>query len=270
MFVLATGGCRPPEGREPPPAPRPLPEPSLHALTFAEKRLTVCEVNLAEHRLELFWKDDGGAPFRSFSALDARLRGRGRKLLFAMNAGMYREDLSPVGLYVERGRQLRPLNLARGRSNFCLRPNGVFALTKSGAVVVESSRYPAIKAGVTLATQSGPMLVIDGRLHPAFSRQSTSRYLRNGVGVLSPKRVLFAISEEPVTFYEFATFFRDVLHCRNALYLDGAISSLYSAALNRNDARADLGPIIAVVQDPTPPAARPPTRTRPGTPPATR
>lgn len=83
--------------------------------------------------------------------------------------------------------------------------------------------------------------------HPALDAASTSRLTRNGVGI-SKNTILFVISEQPVNFYEFAVFFRDELHCQDALYLDGVVSSLYSVKLKRNDSRADLGPIIAVVQ----------------------
>jgi uncharacterized protein YigE (DUF2233 family) len=214
--------------------------------TFAGKRYVICRVDLTKQRLDLFWRDGNKRPFKSFTAVNQWLRPRKRQLLFAMNAGMYREDFSPVGLYVEHGQQLRPLNLASGKNNFCLKPNGVFAMTKSGARVIESSRYPSIQKSTLLATQSGPMLVIDGKLHPAFSRTSTSRLLRNGVGVVSPQKVVFALAEDPVNFYEFATLFRDGLSCRNALFLDGNISSLYSTKLRRNDAWTELGPIIGV------------------------
>jgi uncharacterized protein YigE (DUF2233 family) len=47
------------------------------------------------------------------------------------------------------------------------------------------------------------------------------------VGVQSSDRVVFAISREPVTFFEFATLFLDRLGCPNALYLDGEISRFY-------------------------------------------
>jgi len=254
ILVAASGGCRQErqDDAEPPPevtVEPPRPEPEVTTVRFAEKRYTVCHVNLTTHSLELFWRDEAGKPFRSFSALDAWLREGGRRLVFAMNAGMYLEDSSPVGLYVEHGEQLRPLNLARGESNFCLRPNGVFAITDSGAVVVESSTYPTIKPSTSLATQSGPMLVIDGQLHPAFGANSKSRLIRNGVGVVSPQEVVFAISEDRVNFHEFATLFRDELQCDNALFLDGTISSLYSTALDRNDVKAALGPIIAVTDE---------------------
>jgi len=222
------------------------PAQQLGTVTYAHKRYTVCTVDLSKQRLELFWRDGAKQPFKSFDALNQWLWRKGRKLVFATNAGMYREDFSPVGLYVEQGKQLRSLNLARGSGNFCLKPNGVFAITKSGARIVESSQYPTIKASTTLATQSGPMLVINGRLHPKFSSKSQSRLFRNGVGVVSAQKVVFAITEDAVNFHEFATFFRDRLKCHNALYLDGSISSLYAPSLKRDDRFSALGPMLGV------------------------
>jgi uncharacterized protein YigE (DUF2233 family) len=227
-------------------SPQAVGSPRIGEQRYAGKRYIVCEVDLDRDRLELFWRDDAGRPFTTFDALAGSLRSKGRRLAFAMNAGMFREDYSPVGLYVEGGKQLRKLNRARGSGNFCWKPNGVFLLTRSGARVVETSRYPAHAVGAVCATQSGPMLVIDGKLHPGFGKSSQSRLIRNGVGVVSPRKVVFAIAQDPVNFHEFAAFFRDGLQCRNALYLDGSVSSLYSAALNRDDSWALLGPMVAV------------------------
>ena len=227
-------------------APATQPGPEIGTVTHEGRQFTVCTVDLEAYEIELYWRNENKEPFGSFTALDEWLAGRGRKLLFAMNAGMYMEDLTPVGLYVQDGQELRALNLREGKSNFCLKPNGVFAITEDGAVVVQSSRYREIEEVTKLATQSGPMLVIDGELHPKFSATSQSRLFRNGVGVVSPEKVVFAISEGPVNFHEFAVFFRDGLGCQNALYLDGTISSLYSERLGRCDCMVGLGPILAV------------------------
>lgn len=264
LLVTASCGCRPQEPAAFPPlvagnavasdtpALGPVPAqdtgPPVTAVTYAGKRFTVCQVDLTRHKLELFWRDERKQPFRTFAALDQWLAGRGRRLIFATNAGMFRPDLSPVGLYVEHGQELCPLNLRRGTSNFCLHPNGVFCLTRTGAAVVVSSEYARLRPTVVAATQSGPMLVIKGRLHPSFRASSQSRLIRNGVGVISPQRVVFAIAEDPVNFHEFATFFRDGLGCANALYLDGSVSSIYSTVLNRNDCHAELGPMLAVTE----------------------
>jgi len=218
-------------------------------VTVTGKRVTVCRVDLRKERLELFLHDDAGKPLKSFNGVVKWLQPQGRKLLFAMNAGMYHGDFSPVGLAVIDGVQKAPLNLANDYGNFFLKPNGVFLVSKSGARVVESSEYPALAEKPSMATQSGPLLLHASKIHPAFNRNSTSRLYRNGVGVASPHIVIFAISEEPVNFYEFATLFRDILHCPNALFLDGTISSLYAPELKRNDKRMDMGPIVGITEE---------------------
>jgi len=215
---------------------------------FAGKQFTVCRVNVHKERLQLFHRDDAGQPFKRFDRLAPWVESHGQKLTFAMNAGMYHGDFSAVGLFVAGGRQVVPLNTTNGEGNFFLKPNGVFAVTRTGAQVIESSEYPKLREPVDLATQSGPLLVRSGKLHSAFNENSQSRIVRNGVGIPSPDMALFVISEAPVTFYEFATLFRDKLHCPDALFLDGTVSSLYAPQLKRSDSRMDLGPIIAITE----------------------
>jgi len=218
----------------------------------AGKRITVIRVDLTKEKLQLFLHDDADQPLKSFDGVNLSLQTKDSRLRFAMNAGMYHGDFSPVGLYVAEGVEIAALNLQPGDGNFFLKPNGVFAITDRGARVIESSLYPRLKQSETvqLATQSGPLLLAHGKIHPVFNPQSTSRLYRNGVGVhsQSPNQVLFAISEEPVNFHEFATFFRDGLKCTDALFLDGTICSLYSRKLKRSDKKMDLGPIIGITE----------------------
>ncbi len=217
-------------------------------MEFAGKQFTIGRVNIRTERLQLFHRDENGQPFKRFDRLAPWLESHSQKLVFAMNAGMYHGDFSAVGLFVSGGQQAVPLNTANGDGNFFLKPNGVFAVTATGARVIESSEYPKLRERVILATQSGPLLVRGGKLHPAFKANSESRLFRNGVGVPSPDVALFVISEAPVNFYEFATLFRDKLRCPDALFLDGTISSLHALELKRSDFRMDLGPIIAVTK----------------------
>jgi uncharacterized protein YigE (DUF2233 family) len=217
------------------------------AAARADDRFTVITVDPGKQDLRLFLQDDTGQPFKGLGRLAQWLEQRGQRLAFGMNAGMYHADFSPVGLLVQNGKEVAPLNLASGKGNFFLKPNGVFLLTRRGAQVVESSAYPAAAKDVLLATQSGPMLVVDGAIHPAFNPESQSRYIRNGVGVADGK-IHFVISNYSVTFHELASFFRDELKCRDALYLDGSVSSLYAPRLFRNDIRAPLGPLIGVTE----------------------
>jgi uncharacterized protein YigE (DUF2233 family) len=220
-------------------------------MKFRDAAATVCEVTIGSDRLQLFLKDTAGMPFTSFRRLDQALAARGEQLAFAMNAGMYREDYSPLGLLVTDGHQLHQLNLASGYGNFYLKPNGVFVLSASGARIVESTEYRSLQDPAVLATQSGPLLVQDGKINTALNPQGTSRLIRNGVGIVSSTRVVFAISEDPITFYEFALLFRDGLKCADALYLDGNVSSLYVRSLGRDDEHVAIGPIIGVTV-PTP------------------
>jgi uncharacterized protein YigE (DUF2233 family) len=211
-----------------------------------DPRFTVVRVDTRHERLQIFLRDDDGRPYGSFRRLEAALEKQHRRLRFAMNAGMYHADFSPVGLLVQDGLHIAPLNTDDGAGNFFLKPNGVFFIDRSGPHIVETSAYPAAAQDVVLATQSGPLLLLDGRIHPVFDPESKSRLIRNGVGICGTETI-FAISEKPVSFHEFASFFRDGLGCSDALYLDGTVSSLYSSELRRNDARAKLGPIIAIV-----------------------
>jgi uncharacterized protein YigE (DUF2233 family) len=213
----------------------------------AAPRFTVVSVDVKRERLALFLDDEAGQPFKSFTRLQAYLAGRGTALALAVNAGMYHADFRPVGLLVQQGREVAPLNLDEGVGNFFMKPNGVFLVSAAGPQVVESSEYRGLKGPVTLATQSGPLLLRHGVMHPAFRAGSTSRHMRNGVGVKDGK-VLLVMSEVPVTFFELAAYFRDVLKCGDALYLDGSVSGMYSERLGRNDAGAALGPMLGVVR----------------------
>jgi len=210
---------------------------------FEGQGYTLCAVSPADD-LRLFHADAAGV-LGSFAAVNRMLDPEGRVLGFAMNAGMYHQDRSPVGLYVENGVQTSPLVTADGPGNFGLLPNGVFCIGARFAVI-ESRAFAASPPECVFATQSGPMLVIGGDLHPRFIPDSPSRNIRNGVGVsVDGQRAVFAISDAPVTFHEFARLFRDGLDLPDALYLDGSISRLYAPP--RHDAGFAMGPIIGTV-----------------------
>jgi uncharacterized protein YigE (DUF2233 family) len=212
--------------------------------------VTVCRVDLLHEQLQLFWRDDTGQPYGGFSALRDGLAKHGKTLEFATNGGMYQPDLSPVGLFVAEERELVPLNRHTGSANFSQQPNGVFLLDGQGARVLTTDEYSQEKPKPLLATQSGPMLVHQGELTTSavMNPKSESRRIRNGVCAPAPKTAVFAISESPVTFHEFAVYFRESLGCREALYLDGSISSLYAPRLGRADHWSPMGPIIGVTR----------------------
>jgi len=166
-----------------------------------------------------------------------------------MNGGMYHEDRQPVGYYKDTNGEKASVNTNDGPGNFHLKPNGVFWLSETAAGVTESQAYLDQAFDPTFATQSGPMLVIDGALHPGLNPEGTSHRRRNGVGVSADgQSVYFAISDTAVTFHDFATLFRDTIGVPNALFLDGQISRIYAPEVNRNEIGADLGPIVGVVE----------------------
>ncbi len=219
-------------------------------VTHGQKRYTVCEVDAANEDLRLFLKDESGSVLGHFSSVNDALASEGKRLAFAMNAGMYHDDRSPVGHYVENGQEQMRVIANPGPGNFGLLPNGVFCIREGRANVFETLDFVDQSPDCAFATQSGPMLVIDGELHPRFLPDSTSRYVRNGVGTSSDgTRAVFAISDDYVTFHEFGSLFRDVLETPNALFLDGNISRMYERASNRSDVGFSLGPIVGVVED---------------------
>ncbi len=224
--------------------------------TFEGTQYAICSFDLRRTDLRLFWRNDAGKPYGSFTALADDLAGRGLALRFAMNGGMYQEDLTPVGLYVENGEELKRVNRADGPvgvnpvPNFYKKPNGIFYFGPGQAGVLATEAYRAKKPDAEFATQSGPMLLIDGQVHPAFIVGSTDRKPRNGVCAPSPSEVHFVITTERVNFYDFARLFREELGCRDALFLDGGSApGLYAPELGRSDRPPweGYGPIIGVV-----------------------
>lgn len=192
----------------------------------------VVDIDLATDHLELHWKDEGGQALAGIDGLRRWGDAQGRSLLFAANAGIYDRLQRPLGLHVEEGHTLRELNTvqAAGRSgNFAMQPNGVFYVDRAGhAEVMTTQHWRERKPSARIATQSGPMLLVDGEINPNFDDQSDSRKWRSGVCARKPGLVEFAVSEAPVTFHAFARLFRDVLGCRDALYLDGTLSRIYT------------------------------------------
>jgi uncharacterized protein YigE (DUF2233 family) len=213
----------------------------------------VCTVSLARYAVALHHDGAAGKPFGSVAKFAAAMATAGKPVLLAMNAGMYHPDLSPVGLYVEDGRELSPLNENSGKGNFFMKPNGVFLIGRNGeASIVTTETYAAAHPDPLYATQSGPLLVIDGKVNPRFEENGTSRYIRNGIGVLDPHTVVLAISRSPVSFGSFARLFRDGLDCGNALYFDGQVSVLSNGSQAIVGGNYPAGPILSVTAKGTP------------------
>ncbi|WP_298913794.1 phosphodiester glycosidase family protein [uncultured Algimonas sp.] len=220
-------------------------EPVCKRILFEDVAHIVCDV-ARDARISLHLRGEDGETLGRFDAVAAQLDG---PALMMMNGGMYHADRAPVGLYIEDGDTVTQLVTQAGPGNFGLLPNGVFWNDGERAHVTETLAFDATDAEPDFATQSGPMLVIDGALHPRFLPDSDSRKRRNGVGIAG-ERVVFAISDAPVTFYHFGRLFRDALGADNALYLDGSISRIRAPELGRDEGGGMLGPVIALTAEP--------------------
>ncbi len=217
---------------------------------FEGSTFSVCVYRPGRQEVTLVWADGQGHALGSFEALAASGLVDARRVVFAMNAGMFDPGGGPVGLFVANGREDRALNQQTGSGNFYMQPNGVFFVDdKRQPHVLTTADYASSGAKPVWATQSGPMLVIAGRLNAQFGQDGASRYTRNGVGV-HEEVAYFVISDEPVSFGKFARFFRDALKCEDALYLDGAVSSLWVPSSGRRDADYPLGPMVVVSDRP--------------------
>ncbi len=201
----------------------------------------------AEQQIAFYWKDKNGQNYANFKRLKDALATENKELLFAMNGGMYLQDRSPQGLYIEKGKTLKKLNnTPNAYGNFYLQPNGIFYLTddKKAAVCKRTDFKDA--GDICYATQSGPMLVIDGEIHPKFTPGSANVHIRNGVGILPDGKILFAMSTETINLYDFAAFFKEK-GCQNALYLDGFVSRMYLPEQNWKQLDGDFGVMIGEI-----------------------
>jgi uncharacterized protein YigE (DUF2233 family) len=203
------------------------------------------QVDPKNNNLKLYWRDDKKQPFKSLGNLKSWLEGKGRRLLFSMNAGMYKPDNTPQGLFIQEGKVIVPLDTSSGNGNFYLMPNGVFYTTvdnKAGICRTEDFKSSQM---IRYATQSGPMLLIDGKIHPSFTEGSKNVHIRNGVGILANGKVLFAMSKKEVNLYDFANHFKRS-GCKNALYLDGFVSRTYLPEKQWVQTDGNFGVIIGV------------------------
>lgn len=205
------------------------------------------EVDLKNQQLHFFWKNINNENYQSFQKLKKVLNDDGKELVFAMNGGMYKKDLSPQGLYIENGTIKSPLDtLQNGYGNFYLQPNGIFYITNNIPHIVTTKKF-TFKKSITYATQSGPMLLIEGNIHEKFNQGSPNVHIRNGVGILPNGNLLFAMSKEKINFYDFASFFKKK-GCKNALYLDGFVSRTYLPSKSWEQLEGNFGVIIAEVK----------------------
>lgn len=214
-------------------------------LPFEGTTYIVCEIDTRKYVVRTYWRDPAGVRYGKLRPLVRKLRQQGQALAFAMNGGMYKADFSPLGLYIENGREISPASTSSGAGNFYLKPNGVFFVDGQRVGIAETSKFLQQKTKADFATQSGPLILADGVIHPRISSTGTSRFIRNGVGIKDQHTAVFVISLKRVTFSEFARVFRDGLGCADALYLDGKVSGIYARRTYLSNRILPVGPFIA-------------------------
>ena len=226
----------------------------LRQYQYHQSFISACTADPRSDLIRTYWKDGQGQPLATFVRLDAMLRQQGEEMLCATNAGIYDKQLQPLGLYIEDGKLLRRLNIRQNAyGNFYLQPNGVLVLAANQAFIVETGAYAAQaehwNATARYATQSGPLMIVQGKINTLFDPDSLNAVVRNAVCIDSAGMMVLAIARNPISFYDFAVFLRDELRCRDALYLDGSISRMYPT-LEANIGPA-FGAMIAVLKQGT-------------------
>jgi uncharacterized protein YigE (DUF2233 family) len=205
-------------------------------------------VDPSTSHLRFYWKDEKGNILGNINNLKAYTKRQKERLTFAMNAGMYKTDHSPQGLYIQDKVLLSPIDTQTGKGNFYIQPNGVFYInygSKGSTAAICKTKDFSSSEKVKYATQSGPMLVVDSSINSAFTKGSANLNIRNGVGILPNGQILFAMSKEKINFYDFAAYFQK-MGCKNALYLDGFVSRMYLPEKAWIQTDGDFGVLIGL------------------------
>jgi uncharacterized protein YigE (DUF2233 family) len=235
------------------PKPKPKETFTSERVSYLNQSFDVFIVDIKDYELALFWKNDKNQLFQSFENVSQYLKKQGKELIFAANAGIFNPEHIPEGLFVQNGIEKIPVNLKSGSGNFYMnfgeedKSNGIFIIDESNnAKIIKAKEHEKYKTRTQFATQSGPLLLYDEKINPKFTQGSTNVNIRNGVGYISPTKIVFIISNQPVNLYDFAAIFKEKYNCIHALYLDGAISKTYLPSLKRQDAGGDFSGIIGV------------------------
>jgi uncharacterized protein YigE (DUF2233 family) len=222
-------------------------EKAIPAIPSGDRFLTYT-ISPKENNVHLYWKDDSGKIIQTFDNLKKYISSKNEKLIFAMNAGMFQENYSPLGLYIEKARLINKLNMRNSsKGNFYMKPNGIFYITRENKAEIATSDQFQLNENIIYATQSGPMLMINGAIHSSFQPASTNLNIRNGVGVNAKGEIVFVLSKVPVNFYEFAQYFKEQ-GCDNALYLDGFVSKAYLPEQNWTSEDGNFGVMIGITE----------------------
>lgn len=203
--------------------------------------------DIQHQALGMYWKNENGDILRTIQNLKEHVEQQNQQLLFAMNGGMFTQEYAPLGLYIQQQKVLTSLNTKSGFGNFYIKPNGVFWVSTNNKAEITPTANFTLTKNIRYATQSGPMLLINGIINTAFTNGSKNVNIRNGVGILPNNKVLFVMSKHEVNFYDFALYFKQ-RGCLQALYLDGFVSRTYAPSQKWIQTDGDFGVMIAVTK----------------------
>ena len=176
--------------------------------------------------IRMYWLKEDGRPYKTINNL-LDTQGKSRKIHMVINGGIYSKSYQPEGLYIEKGKVLSKRNRQKGKGNFFIRPGGVFSVRNDVARIDTLEKF-RLTPVADFAVQSGPLLINKGVVNNKFSNASESRKIRHGVGITDQGKVVFLLSNQAMSFYDFTHYARDQLKIKDLLYLDGSISKMYT------------------------------------------
>lgn len=212
-----------------------------------DKNYVIFEANPKKENIQFYWKNKNGETLKNIGNLKNYIQSNNQVLKFAMNGEMFEINNIPKGLYIHDSEMLNKINTSTENGNFYLQPNGIFYIAKNKIPQISETKKFKYNKDVEFATQSGPMLLINGNINPIFQEQSKNLNIRNGVGVLENGNAVFVMSKKDVSFYNFALLFKK-LGCKKALYLDGFVSRSYYPEKNWIQEDGDFGVMIGVTE----------------------
>lgn len=228
-----------------------------HYFTFKGNKYRVFRANQKEHDV-LIWNNPGQGINSTIKNICATLLEKKDTPLMITNGGMYMPDFSAQGLLVVNRQKKHEIDTLKtnNKLNFYLYPNGIFFIDTTGQYGILSTQDYQKKFSTRLpkyATQSGPLLINKGSFNINMSLHSTNDNIRSGVGINGKGELYFLISDTPVNFYDFSIVFSDLFGCKQALYLDGAISKMYineksKKELPKIDPDGQFGPMISITK----------------------
>lgn len=236
-----------------------IPIGSLQIVTYNGNKFFVYRLYRNSKKIHLEGYNLKGKPL--YSSLErfvkSALADSSIDLDFAINAGMYHGDGTPVGIFTTDRKELYPIDTQYtnpNELNFYMQPNGVFFSyeQKPGRKVwnvMTTKEYVNFqkKNKIIDATQSGPMLISDCLINSAFGLKSVNKKIRNGVGA-SKDFVYLVMSFSEINFFNMALFMKH-LGVENGLYLDGVVSQFYYHPKRKYfGSNVPIGPIISVYE----------------------